>query len=57
MTDQNAPVTKRKTTAKEHLAGIKGARVWIQDLSEQGLLRTQHPIRDTPDTPSKEPAK
>jgi hypothetical protein len=57
MTDQNKPITKHKAAAKEHLAGVKGAHQWIQDLSAQGLLRTQYPIRDQPDTPPTEAAK
>jgi hypothetical protein len=50
MTDDGKPVSKRKKSAKEHLAGIKAAQAWQQDLQAAGLLRTQAPIRDTPIT-------
>jgi hypothetical protein len=48
MTDTNAPVTKHMATAKEHAAGVKAARQWIQDLSAAGLLDSQHPVKDEP---------
>ena len=48
MTDQNAPVIKHLVTAKEHLAGVKASRAWIQDLSAQHLLDSQQPIKNTP---------
>lgn len=48
MTDQNAPVHKHHATAREHLAGVKAARAWIQDLAAQQLLDSQAPIKNTP---------
>lgn len=48
MTDNDKPATKHKVSAKEHLAGIKAAQVYIQALSAEHLLRTQDPIRDQP---------
>lgn len=48
MTDQNKPVPKRLVTAKEHLAGVKANRAWVQDLAAQQLLHGQQPIKDTP---------
>lgn len=35
-------------SAKEHLAGVKAAQVWVQELMAQHLLDSQHPIRDRP---------
>ena len=48
MVDQNKPVTKHLVTAREHLAGVKAAQAWHQDLAQQHLLDTQTPIKDTP---------
>lgn len=48
MTDQNAPVRKHIITAREHLAGVKAARVWIQELSDLHLLKHQDPISKQP---------
>lgn len=42
------PVAAHVKNAKEHLAGIKAAQVWRQDLVAQHLLDTQQPIKDTP---------
>ena len=43
-----APVTKHLATAKEHLAGIKAAQKWHQELAAAHLLALQSPIRDEP---------
>jgi hypothetical protein len=51
MTDNDKPLHKHKRSAKEHLAGIKAAAAWQQDLQAAQLLRTQAPIRDTPVEP------
>lgn len=48
VTDNDKPATKHKVSAKEHLAGVHAAAAYIQALSAQGLLRSQHPIRDEP---------
>lgn len=48
MTDNDKPLARHLGTAKEHLAGIKAAQTWIQELSAAGLLHAQQPIRDTP---------
>lgn len=55
MTDNDKPAHKHKVSAKEHLAGVHAAAKWIQELSAQGLLRTQHPIRDEPIPPAEVP--
>lgn len=52
MTDNDKTLHRYKGTAKEHLAGIKGAAKEIQTLSAQHLLRTQDPVRDQPVTPA-----
>lgn len=41
MTDQNAPVRKHLQSAREHLAGVKAARAWHQELTAAHLLRSQ----------------
>jgi hypothetical protein len=48
MTDESKSYRKHLGTAKEHLAGIKAAAVWRQDLAAVGLLKTQTPIRELP---------
>ena len=48
MTDPNAPYTKHHGTLKEHLAGVKGAHKWIQELAAEHLLKGQDPIKDRP---------
>jgi hypothetical protein len=48
MTDQGAPIVAHLASAKEHLAGIKAARVWHQDLAAKHLLDTQRPVKDDP---------
>lgn len=48
MTDDDKPVSKRKRSAKEHLAGVAGTAKEIQTLASEHLLRTQDPIRDQP---------
>jgi hypothetical protein len=48
MTDDGKTMHKLKGTAKEHLAGVKGAAKEIQTLSGEHLLRTQDPVRDQP---------
>lgn len=48
MTDEGKTLHKYKGTAKERLAGIKGARKWIQTLSDQHLLKGQDPVKDQP---------
>jgi hypothetical protein len=56
MTDNDKPAHRRKITAKEHLAGVHAARKYIQALSAEGLLRSQHPVRDEPiPTPGEAP--
>lgn len=55
MTDDGKTLHKYKGTAKEHLAGIKGARKEIQTLAAEHLLRTQNPVRDQPVDPSINP--
>lgn len=57
MTDNDKPAPHHKTTAKEHLAGVHAAQKWIQELSAQGLLRSQHPVRDEPIPAPAEAAK
>jgi hypothetical protein len=54
MTDNDKTLNRYKGTAKESLAGIKGAREWIQTLQAEGLLRTQNPERDQPVDPAPE---
>lgn len=54
MTDPAAPFAKHKATLKEHLAGVKGAQTWIQELSASHLLDSQQPIKSQPVQP---PAK
>lgn len=51
MSDPNAPYAKHHGTLKEHLAGVKGAHVWIQELSAEHLLKGQDPIKDRPVNP------
>lgn len=48
MTAAANSTAKRLTAAREHLAGIKAARVWQQDLAAAHLLRTEAPISDQP---------
>lgn len=48
VTDEQATFRKHQHSLKEHLAGVKGAHAWIQELSAQHLLRSQSPIRDEP---------
>lgn len=48
MTDENAPVRKHLVTAREHLAGVKANRAWVQELAAAQLLDSQQPIKDTP---------
>lgn len=48
MTDTNTSAGVHYVSAREHLAGIKAAQQWIQDLTDAHLLRTQQPIRDLP---------
>jgi len=48
MTDNDKTLHKYKGTAKESLAGTRGARKWIQSLAAEHLLRTQNPVRDQP---------
>lgn len=55
MTDNDKPAPHHKTSAKEHLAGVHAAQKWIQELSAQGLLRSQHPVRDEPVPPPSAP--
>jgi hypothetical protein len=50
--DPNAPVVKHKVSAKERLAGVKGAETWIHDLAAKHLLDTEAPIKDQPVTPT-----
>lgn len=57
MTDNDKTLHRYKGTAKEHLAGIRGAQKEIQTLAAQHLLRTQNPVRDQPVEPDKETAK
>lgn len=42
------PVHKHKHSAKQHLAGIKAAQIWVQELTAAHLLDTQQPIKDQP---------
>jgi hypothetical protein len=42
------PLDKRYESAKERLAGVKGAQAWIHDLMAQHLLKSEHPISDEP---------
>lgn len=51
MTDNDKSMHKYRGTAKEHLAGIKGAQKEIQTLASEYLLRTQNPVRDQPVNP------
>lgn len=51
MTDNDKTLHRYKGTAKEHLAGIRGAAKEIQTLAGEHLLRTQDPIRDQPIAP------
>jgi len=55
MTDPNRPVRKHYVTAREHLAGVKASRAWIQDLAAKHLLDSQQPIKNTPYPVSGEP--
>lgn len=56
MSDPNAPFTKHRGTLKEHLAGVKGAHKWIQELSAQHLLDSQNPIKNQPvEQPQEQP--
>lgn len=48
MSDPNAPIVRHAATAKEHLAGIKGAAVYHQALAAQHLLDSQDPIKNQP---------
>jgi hypothetical protein len=48
MSTEPTVIAKKHATAKQHLAGLAGARAWIQDLSAAHLLSYQHPIRDEP---------
>lgn len=48
MSTQPSTIEKHQTTMKQHLAGVAGARAWIQDLTAAHLLDTQAPIRDEP---------
>lgn len=54
MSDPNAPITRHHATAKEHLAGVKGAAVYHQALAAQHLLDTQNPVKDRPYPAEKE---
>lgn len=54
MTDQNAPMRKRAVTAKEHLAGIRAAMVFHQELADAHLLTYQSPISKQPILPDTE---
>ncbi len=54
MSDQNAPVTKHVVTAREHLAGVKAAHVWHQELASEHLLSYQQPIKDWPIRPDQQ---
>lgn len=56
-TNENRPVRRHLATAKEHLAGIKAAAAWYQDLMDAHLLDSQTPIKDTPYPASGEEAK
>lgn len=57
MSDPGAPFAKHQVSLKEHLAGVKGARVWIQELSAQHLLDSQDPIKNQPVEPPREQSK
>jgi hypothetical protein len=46
--DANAPIIKHTVSAKEHLAGIKGAQVYHQELAAKHLLDSQQPVKNTP---------
>jgi hypothetical protein len=48
MSDPNAPVARAMVNAKEHLAGIKAAQAFHQELAAAHLLRTQSPISREP---------
>lgn len=51
MTPSDPPVKKHLGTAKEHLAGMRAAQKWRQELIAAHLLDTQAPIKDTPIAP------
>lgn len=57
MTDNDKTLHRYKGTAKEHLAGIRGAAKEIQTLAGEHLLRTQNPVRDEPVTPPEDETK
>lgn len=57
MNDPGAPYAKHHGTLKEHLAGVKGAHKWIQELSAQHLLDSQDPIKNRPVNPPQEQPK
>jgi len=48
MTSPAKPVKKHLASAREHLAGLKAAAAFQQDLSAAHLLKSQQPISDTP---------
>lgn len=48
MIDPNAPYAKHRGSLKEHLAGVKAAHAWIQELSAEHLLKSQEPISKQP---------
>lgn len=50
MTGTQPLVVKHHATAREHLAGIKAAQAFQQDLMARQLLDSQYPIRDWPIT-------
>lgn len=45
---------ERYHSAREHLAGVKGAAKWIQDLAAEHLLKSEQPISKRPVKPAGE---
>lgn len=52
MTHPKHPINQHYHSAKEHLAGVRAARRWRQELIDAHLLDTQQPIKDQPVTPT-----
>lgn len=54
MTDNDRPVKKRIDSAAQHLAAVRAASIWHQELIAAHLLRDESPIRDLPLPPETE---
>lgn len=56
MTHDHKPYPGHLATAKEHLAGVRAAQAFHQELAAKHLLDSQKPIKDEPAGEASPPA-